>query len=283
MGDILSGLESMGLGNLSNVDLFNDKKEKPKKEAEVKPVEKKPEEKDFLYDRDVTCECCGHRFKEKSLRPNRMKPVSQDVDLRPKYEELDTLKYSISACPICGYAALTKEFTHLSQAQSRMIKDKISSNFTGLRYDGDIYTYDDAIARCKLALINTVVKHGKISERAYLCLTLGWLTRGKAESLDIENEAEKAKIAEQLSNEENDYLTKAAEGFGEALMKEAFPICGMNDSTFIYLMSALNFEIGRYPESMKYVEKILLNRVISERIKEKARKIKEAIQEIKNA
>ena len=283
MGDILSGLESMGLGNLSNVDLFNDKKDKPKKEAEVKPVEKKLEEKDFLYDRDVTCECCGHRFKEKSLRPNRMKPLSQDVDLRPKYEELDTLKYSVSACPICGYAALSKEFSHLSQAQSRMIKDKISSNFTGLRYDGDIYTYDDAIARCKLALINTVVKHGKISERAYLCLTLGWLTRGKAENLEIENEAERAKITEQLSNEENDYLTKAAEGFGEALMKEAFPICGMNDSTFIYLMSALNFEIGKYPESLKYVEKIILNKAINERIKEKARKIKEAIQEIKNA
>ena len=283
MGDILSGLESMGLGSLSDVDLFNDKKniKQQEKVEEPEPV-KVLEEKDYIYDRTVECECCGHRFKEKALRPNRMKPAGQDMDLRPRYEELDTLKYSISACPLCGYAALTKEFTHLSKAQARFVKEKISVNFTGLKYDYDFYSYDDAISRCKLALVNAIVKHGKTSERAYLCLTLGWLTRGKIENLDIDG-PEKAYITQALSNEENEYLTKAAEGFGEAIMKEAFPICGMNESTFIYLLSALNYETGRYPEAMKYVERLLVNRAISDRIKDRARKIKEAIQEIKKA
>ena len=281
MGDILSGLESMGLGNLSGIDLFHDKKEIKKKEPEVKeePV-KTFEEKDFIYEKDMDCECCGHHFKEKALRPNRMKPKSQDMDLRPRYDELDTLKYTISACPLCGYAALSKDFPHLSQAQARMIKEKISINFTGLKYDGDVYSYDDAIARNKLALINSIVKHGKMSERAYICLNLGWLTRGKADSLDVEG-PEKKKILESLQNEENDYLTKAAEGFGEALMKEAFPICGMNESTFMYLLSALNYETGRYTEALKFVERLLSNRAISDRIKDKARQIKEAIFEIK--
>ncbi|MBR4343134.1 MAG: DUF2225 domain-containing protein [Lachnospiraceae bacterium] len=283
MGDILSGLESMGLGNLSSVDLFHDKKEEKKKEAVVnKEPERKPEEKDFIFEKDMDCACCGHRFKEKALRPNRMKPKAQDMDLRPRYEELDTLKYTISVCPLCGYAALSKEFQHLSQAQARFIKEKISINFTGIKYEGDVYSYDDAIARNKLALVNSIVKHGKISERAYICLNLGWLTRGKADSLDIEG-PEKKKILEILSNEENDYLTKAAEGFGEALMKESFPICGMNESTFIYLLSALNYETGRYTEALKFAERILMNRAISDRIKDKALKIKEAIFEIKNS
>ena len=66
-------------------------------------------------------------------------------------------------------------------------------------------------------------------------------------------------------------------------MKEAFPICGMNESTFIYLLSALNYETGRYPEALKYVERLLVNKAISDRIKDRARKIKEAIQEIKKA
>ena len=281
MGDILSGLESMGLGNLSEVDLFHDKvKEPAKKKEPEKPKEVKIEEKDLIYERNVECTCCGRAFKEKTLRTGKVKLIGQDVDLRPRYAELDSLKYNVTACPVCGYAALTKEFQRLSSGQARMIKEKISANFSGLHYDNEIYSYDEAIARNKLALINSVVKRGKISERAYTCLTLGWLTRGKAESI-AENEPEREKFIEQYRNEELDYLKKAAEGFAEALIKESFPICGLDEYTFFYLMAALNYETGSYSDSLRYVEKILINRSISERIKDKARRIKEAISEIK--
>lgn len=282
MSDIFSGLESMGLGDLSKVDLFHDKREVKQKVETKEEPEKKLSEKDYIYDKNTECACCGFQFKEKTIRPVRMKAKAQDIDLRPKYEELDTLKYSIIACPRCGYAALNKEFSHLSNAQAKMIKEKISLNFTGLNQENDIYSYDEAISRSKLALINSIIKRGKVSERAYICLTLGWLTRGKAESLAVEG-MEKSKILKQLSTEENDYLTKAAEGFEEALMKEVFPICGLEESTFIYLMSALNYETGRYKESLKYCERILFNRAVSDRIKDKVRRIKEAIQEIKDA
>ena len=281
MGDILSGLESMGLGNLSEVDLFHDKVKEPEKKKEAeKPKEVKIEEKDLIYERNVECTCCGRSFKEKTLRTGKVKLVSQDVDLRPRYNELDSLKYNVTACPVCGYAALTKEFPRLSPGQARMIKEKISANFSGLHYENEIYSYDEAIARNKLALINAVVKRGKISERAYTCLTLGWLTRGKAESIS-EDEPEREKFIEQYRNEELDYLKKAAEGFAEALIKETFPICGLDEYTFFYLMAALNYETGSYNDALRYVEKILINRSISERIKDKARRIKEAISEIK--
>jgi uncharacterized protein (DUF2225 family) len=173
--------------------------------------------------------------------------VFQDMDLRPRYDDIDSLKYNITACPVCGYAALTKEFPILSYGQAKMIKEKISINFTGLKYESDTYSYDDAIARSKLALVNTVVKRGKVSERAYICLTLGWLTRGKAESISKDT-PNRALFVKQLAEEENEYLKKAAEGFGEALQKEyvnASSECqryGANHSVFDQLPPVFTLE-----------------------------------------
>lgn len=283
MGDVLSGLESMGLGNLSNIELFNDKKAKAeaeKKKAEKAAEVRELEEKDLIYIKNVECACCGQSFKERAIRPGKARMISQDMDLRPRYKELDTMKYNITACPICGYAALTRDFIRLSSGQAKLVKEKISMNFTGLKYEGETYSYDEAIARSKLALVNTVVKRGKISERAYICLTLGWLTRGKAESI-AEDVPGREEMVKKFSDEENDYLLKAAEGFTEALLKESFPICGLDEYTFFYLLSALDYETGRYNDSLKFIEKILINRAVSERIKDKARRIKEAIGEIR--
>ena len=281
MADILSGLESMGLGDLSSIDLFHDKTNKAenKKAPEKKEEKKVLEEKDLLYDRTVRCICCDNTFKEKTIRMGKARMVFQDMDLRPRYDDIDSLKYNITACPVCGYAALTKEFPILSYGQAKMIKEKISINFTGLKCESDTYSYDDAIARSKLALVNTVVKKGKVSERAYICLTLGWLTRGKAESISKDT-PNRALFVKQLAEEENEYLKKAAEGFGEALQKESFPICGLDEYTFFYLIGALNYETGNYKDALRYVEKILINRALSDRIKDKARRIKEAIAQI---
>ena len=71
MSDVLSGLESMGLGNLSNIELFNDKKQKAdeeKKKAEKAKEVKELEEKDLIYLKNVECPCCGKEFKERAIR-----------------------------------------------------------------------------------------------------------------------------------------------------------------------------------------------------------------------
>ena len=85
MANLFSGLESLGLGNLSGMKLFENK-EKEKAEAAKaanQPVEVK--EADLLFDKSFTCKVCDKEFKSKMVRTGKVKLIGSDNDLRPKY------------------------------------------------------------------------------------------------------------------------------------------------------------------------------------------------------
>lgn len=246
----------------------------------MQKAEPQVKEEDVLFDKTYTCPVCDSEFHTKVVRTGRIKLVSQDTDLRPKYSMVDSLKYDAVVCPKCGYAALSRFFKFVMPAQAKMIKENISANFKGLSDSGNIYTYDDAIARHQLALANTVVKKAKDSEKAYTCLKLAWLCRGKAENLpkdtpDYENQIK------QLQKEETELLANAYDGFMSAFSKEDFPMCGMDETTTTYLIADLARRIGKYDESSRWVSKVLTSRTASDRIKDKARDIKEMINQQK--
>ena len=67
-----------------------------KKAPEKKEEKKVLEEKDLLYDRTVKCICCDNTFKEKTIRMGKARMVFQDMDLRPRYDDIDSLKYNIT-------------------------------------------------------------------------------------------------------------------------------------------------------------------------------------------
>ncbi len=280
MKDIFDGLELLGLGNLNNMAVFEEEK---REIAEKKAVpEKNPvqTEKDFIFEKTYTCPLCDNPFKEKTVRSGKLRSTGQDMDLRPKHEGIDTLKYGAVVCPLCGYAAMAREFTHVAPTQLKLIKEKISSSFTGFKAGGEIYTYDEAIARHKLVLANAVIKHGKASERAYICLMLGWLTRGRAEALSPDT-ADRERVLNSLKEEEKAYLLNAIKGFTVAFSKENFPMCGMDDNTATYLVSALCYLVGQYDESLRWVSRLLVSKSVTGRIKDKARDLKDAIKEAK--
>ena len=168
MANLFSGLENFGLGELQGLDVYNtgngDKKEGDK-EAE-KP---KITEDDFIFDKTHTCPVCDNEFKSKSVKTGKVKLLGADSDLRPKYQLVDSLKYDAIVCPSCGYSALNRFFNYMTAPQAKLIKDQITINFRGIENEGEIYTYDEAIARHKLVLVNTIVKKAKNSERAYTC------------------------------------------------------------------------------------------------------------------
>ncbi len=278
MGDLLSGLEQFGFKNVDNLDVFE--KETEESKDVQKPTSHTVEEADLLFDKSYVCPVCGESFKCKTVKIGKVKLLSADSDLRPKYQLVDSLKYDAIVCPTCGYAALNRFFNYMTSMQARAIKEKISMNYRHTKEAGDIYTYDDAILRHKLVLLNTIVANSKNSEKAYTCLKLAWLCRGKRESLELENAKDKQEILE-LTKLEQDYIQNAYEGFETAISKENFPMCGMDENTVMYLLAELARRCGKYDDSLRLVSKILVSRDANERIKEKARAIKDAIKATK--
>ena len=276
MANLFSGLESLGLGNLSEMKLF-EHKEKEKAEANkgaAQPVEIK--EEDLLFDKHFICKVCDKEFKSKMVRTGKVKLIGSDNDLRPKYQHVDSLKYDAIVCPYCGYAALNRFYNYMTDTQAKLIKINISANFKGLKEGEDVLTYDEAITRHKLALVNAVVKHAKASEKAYTCLKLGWLCRGKAESLPADTPNPEA-VKKELAAQEKDYIANAYEGFMEAFSKEPFPMCGMDETTMTYLTADLARQIGKYDDALRMIARVITARDANERIKSKARDMKDLI------
>ena len=281
MANLFSGLEAFGLGNLSEMNVYE---EKEKDTAGKTDDKEKPtfQEEEIIFDKTFTCPVCDQEFKTKQVKSGKVKLLNLDPDLRPVYQFMDPLKYDSIVCPNCGFAALNRFFKYVTGAQAQLIKKNISASFKGMKESGSIFSYDDAIARHKLALVNAIVKKSKTSERAYTCLKTAWILRGKAENLPKEITDYKKQI-EELEKEELDFIIKAYVGFDEAFSTETFPLCGMDESTMTLLMAELARRIGKYDEAGRWVSRVLISKEANERIKEKARDIKEKLKDSKNA
>ena len=141
----------------------------------------------------------------------------------------------------------------------------------------DEYSYDDAILRHKMALLCTVVKQGKNSEKAYTCLKLAWLVRDKRNELKKSGQLpEKDKIS--LMKEERDLLENAYDGLEAAYSKEEFPMCGMDRFTLDLLMGEVAYRIGKFQKASRHVNQLLGDRATPSRVKDKALDLKESIQ-----
>ncbi len=274
MAGILSGLEKFGLGNLKDADLYESNK-KNEKEVEEKAIPV-VQEQDFLFDKSYTCPVCDKEFKSKTVKIGRAKLKGTDMDLRPKYEQIDLLKYDVIACPKCGYAALSRYFKYMTSGQAKLIMQNISPNYKGSGPKGDVITYEEAVERYQLTLANAIVKQARASEKAYICLKSAWLLRGYAESLEGSAEDCKAKI-EELETQENEYLENALEGFLAARQSETFPMCGMDEQTVDYLISVMAVRFGQYDVASKLIASIIGSSSASPRMKDKARDLKEIL------
>lgn len=275
---ILSGLSSMGLGKLEDAELY--KKEDAKTEKTVTEKEKKTvKESDFIFEKKYECPVCYKPFTEMKVRTGKARLVSQDKDLRPVYADIDTGKYDVVSCPNCGYSALERWFPLIAPPQARLVKENISKNFKKFKR-GDIITYDEALERYKLTIANCIVKKGKDSEKAYVCLKMAWVVRGCAENLD-KNDPEYKEMLEELKVDEEELLHNALEGFKSARESEAFPIAGMDEVQLDYMLAVLSLNEGKLDDAARFIMHVLQSRTASSRIKNRALDIKEEIIEKK--
>lgn len=231
-----------------------------------------PADEPFVFGKKVECPMCGKEFKNPTVKASKARMVGSDQDLRPRYEGINPIKYDVIMCPNCGYAALERYFKTLTQVQMGMIRENICNAYQR-RDMKETFAYEDAVIRYKMAMLNSMVKQAGDSERAYLCLRMGWLLRGWRESLSPDQQEAAAKLEAQ----EEEYLKNAKTGFEQANMKEDYPICGMDESTMDYLIAALSFRFEEYDAALKLLSNIIASRAAGVRVKDRARDLKDEI------
>lgn len=270
---LLDGLGQYGLGGLEGMDLY----ETPQSGKAVTPdAPHVPQEQDFLFEKAYTCPICEKEFKVKTVKIGKARLLGTDLDLRPKYENIDMLKYDVILCPNCGYAALSRYFKFLTASQAKWISEKISKAFKPPKDEHEIYSYEEALERYKLTLANAIVKQAKASEKAYICLKTAWLLRGQGEHLD-QKDPEYAKKKAENEAAENEFLRNALEGFLAARQTESYPMCGMDESTVDYLIAVIALRFEQFDVATKLVSNILVAPGTNPRMKEKARDLKELL------
>ncbi|MBQ7587395.1 MAG: DUF2225 domain-containing protein [Lachnospiraceae bacterium] len=284
MGGILSGLNKIGITGLDKIDIYAEPEEK-KPVAEGNPAPVIPKitvmtERDYLFPKSHTCPVCYKEFKTPTVRVNKLKPRGVDTDLRPRFEGIDPLKYDIVLCHECGYAALGNYFDKLSATQIKLIKQGISKNYRRIS-ESDTYTYDQAFMRFQLALGNAVVKRAKAGEKAYLCLKMAWILRGKREAIDsgleVCDEGDYATLIQEIEQSQMELLENAVEGFMSAKSNETFPICGMDKNTLEYIIAVESVKLEKYDIASRMLDGLLERPSVNKVMKKKCEEMKEQI------
>lgn len=240
-------------------------------------------EKDLIYDKNYTCTVCDRKFTAKTVKTGKARMIGTDKDLRPVHEGIDVQKYDVVSCPHCGYTAVTRYFTGVTSGQAKQIKEQISRKIKLPKFDGEVYTYEQALERYRLALANAVAKHAKTSETAYICLKSAWLLRGYSDAIKSGETDVVAEINDtetylnKVCSLEESHMKSAYKGLLEASQSEPFPLCGMDETTVDYLLAAIGFRFGEYETASKLVAKVITSVSANARTKDKARDLKEEI------
>lgn len=277
--NLFSGLEKFGLKSVASMQVFEEEQQE-KKEDDAAKKEVIHTEEEFLFDKKIVCSVCDREFKTRRVKNGRVRMMKSDPDLRPRFQFIDTLKYGVTSCPFCGYTAINRNFEHLASIQRKLVKEQISSQFKPtMLYDEATISYDTAIDRYKLSLVNAIVKKGKASEKSYICLNLAWLLREKASAMPEGAPGEKAAKAECLKEGETFY-EQAYEGFLKAISQEMFPMCGMEESTVDYLLAYMAFHFKKYDISAKFLTSVVTSPSASRRAKDMALDLRNEIRAI---
>jgi uncharacterized protein (DUF2225 family) len=232
----------------------------PRKSAqEIKQEDPAAAPENYIFLRKRTCPACGLQFEDAALRVTKCRFTRGDTDLRPYYEPYDPILYDVVICYHCGYAAMHSAFDALTDRQAGVVKSEITPYYKYREYPL-VFSVEDGIERYQLALLCAVVKKAKESEKAYLCLKLAWLCRASGET-----------------DKETGYLKCALEGFELAFAKESFPIYGMDDVTLTYLCGELSRRIGKKDEALRYIGRVIVSPAASDRLKQRAREVKDLI------
>ena len=262
-GNLFDSLSNLGLGDLGSIPLYASAETPGQKAVEVT---KQSTPEDYLFERKVECPVCYKQILIPSVKISGIRVLERDSDFMLYYGEPNPTFYEAWVCTACGYAALSSRFTALTDKQKKQIRDAISSRWNPDKTYPLLHTADIAIEKHQLALLNTVVKSGKDSEKAMICLKIAWLYRLKKDSPN-----------------ELKFMDQALRGFIKALENEFAPIAGLDEPSLEYLIGELFRRLGDPSNALFWFSRVITNRLTKPRIKELARNQKDLIREQKNA
>ncbi|MCI9138001.1 MAG: DUF2225 domain-containing protein [Lachnospiraceae bacterium] len=275
--NLFSGLEKFGFGSEESMRLYEEEQKNAKSREAEKNKEEEQEEAALILQKTTCCKVCEHTFKTKAVKSGRARRLQPDRDLRPRFQYIDTLKYDVVSCPACGYTALSRDFDKITPTQAKMVREQISAKFhKSEEPERAVNSYNEAIDLYKLALLNTVAKRGKESEKAFICLKLAWVMRGKADTM-AESTPEEKEAKKKCMEEEEVFYMQAYDGFCKAISQEMFPICGMDESTMDYLLAYMGYHFKKYEIASKFLANVLTSSSASRRLKDMALDLKEDI------
>lgn len=272
---LFSGLEALGFKN-ENMQVYETKAEEKTETVQKEQTMPTVKEEECLFPKTHECPVCYEKFKSLAVRAGKLHSVGQEDDLRPLYNGMDPLKYDAIVCPHCGYAALSRYFSNMMPHQAKTLRAEVKAKFKGMNVSEKLYDYDEAILHYKMVLMCDVIGGVKNSRRAYTCLKLAWIMRGK-----LEQEASKLTTEERdkLQSDELECIQNAYNGYTKALSSETFPMSGMDEPTVCYLVADLAYRLEKYRESLLLISQIVTRKDLSPRIKDKALELKEKIRQ----
>jgi len=272
MGSLFDGLDVFGIDEVEHTNLFDEEVEEVVEEG---PKVIEVSEEDLLYDRTVRCPVCNSIIEVRTVKQGAANQGSTQLNLRPIYKGVDMIKYDIVLCEICGYTALNRNFKKVSERQIKAIREKISVKYVGKKYP-QVYDYSIALERYKLALYNDMIMGRTDINKAYLCLKASWVIE------NLIQEAEAPKEVIRYKEMYQNFTMNALKGFNKNYKETVFPVYGMNQSTYQYLLAALSYETNDLKATSFWIGKVLLSPVSSAKIKDKARDLKEQIEKDKD-
>lgn len=242
--NIFSGLEELGFTNANNIEVYK----KYKEENIVKETPKITEDM-LLYDKEVTCPVCQHKFSVRTVKISGYRMKKKESDFYIKYNIINPYFYDVWVCNMCGYASMKADFYKLRSFEIESIQKNITPKWRGRKYP-EIYDIKISLERYKLSLLNYVIIESNASKKAINCLKISWLYR---ELGDIKNE--------EL------FRKQTLIGLKDTYLNEQLPVYGMDGLTILYLIGELNRRSGNYDEALKYLGEVITSRSPNRKIK----------------
>ena len=193
------------------------------------------------WKKQFECPLCETRFDSIKIFSDAVKVKSRDTDLKPNYDGVNPLFFSLVVCPKCYYTAFEQDFQEIPKRMEpeKLVKLKKVLKIAKEKYEMDLSenrTLDDAIKMYSLAVVVYTLAGDEL-KLAELYLRLSWFFREKGDE-----DREFIAIARTIKHLEHVYEK----------VKNL-----KDEDRIIYLLGELNLKLGRKEDARRWFSRLI--------------------------